>query len=106
MCIGIPMRIVSVDGYTAIAEAEGRREELDIALVGPVEPGTMILAFLGAARAVLDEREAEQITRALSGLAAAMAGDDPGDAFADLEAEGPRLPPHLEAARRAGLSQA
>lgn len=106
MCVGIPMRVVSVDGYTAIAEAEGRRETLDLALVGPVPPGTMVLAFLGAARAVLDETEAEQITRALAGLAAAMAGEDLGDAFADLEAEGPCLPPHLEAARRAGLSQA
>jgi hydrogenase expression/formation protein HypC len=31
-----------------------------------------------------------------------MAGGTPGDAFADIEARGPTLPPHLQAALDAG----
>jgi hydrogenase expression/formation protein HypC len=34
-----------------------------------------------------------------------MQGGDLGDAFADLEARSPSLPPHLQAALDAGLAQ-
>lgn len=102
MCLGIPMRVVSVEGLAARCVAGGRDETVDLALTGPVEPGTWLLVFLGAAREVLDEATADQITRALAGLEAVMAGGSPGDAFADLEAREPTLPPHLEAARAAG----
>lgn len=102
MCLGIPMQVTSVDGLVAVCTAGARTETVDLALTGPLAPGTWVLVFLGAAREVLDAEAARLITRALAGLRAAMAGDDLGDAFADLEARAPALPPHLEAARAAG----
>lgn len=106
MCLGVPMQVVSVEGYSAVCEAGPRRETIDLALTGPLAPGTWVLVFLGAAREVLDAERAAQISDALDGLAGAMAGHGTGTAFADLEAREPTLPPHLEAARRAGRSAA
>ncbi|SEF75037.1 HypC/HybG/HupF family hydrogenase formation chaperone [Jhaorihella thermophila] len=102
MCVGIPMRIIACDGIAATA-TDGRREaRIDLSLTGPQPPGTWVLSFLGAAREVLPEDEALKIRAALDGLAAVIAGGEPGDAFADLEETGPTLPPHLAAAKAAG----
>ncbi|MGB0694659.1 MAG: HypC/HybG/HupF family hydrogenase formation chaperone [Rhodospirillaceae bacterium] len=103
MCLGIPMRVLEVEGYNARCEAaDGRQEMVDLCLVGPQPAGTWVLSFLGAARELLDEEQADQISKALGGLNSLLEGGELGDAFADLEAKGPQLPPHLEAARRAG----
>lgn len=106
MCVGIPMKVIASDGLTATCEAGGRIETVDLALVGEQPAGVHVLVFLGAARQTLSADEAEIISRALEGLASAMAGHGTGDAFADLENRTPQLPPHLEAARKAGRSQA
>lgn len=107
MCVGIPMQVASVQGLSATCMAEGRQEEtVDLALTGVVPTGTWVLVFLGAAREVLDPDTAQQITKALRGLESAMAGHGTGDAFADLEAREPQLPPHLAAAHAAGLKTA
>lgn len=106
MCVGVPMKVLSCNGLTAVAGAGDRAETIDLALIGPQEPGTWILTFLGAAREVLDPGEAEKITAALDGLRSLMSGGALGDAFADLDATGPRLPPHLEAARARGATKA
>lgn len=106
MCVGVPMQVLSVDGIAALA-SDGQREELiDLSLTGPVAPGQWVLTFLGAAREVIDAEEADQITRALGALRAIADGRDMGDAFADLEARGPQLPPHLQAALNKGETTA
>lgn len=113
MCIGIPMKVVRLHGAEAsdgglaadCVDAHGpadRVERIDLSLVGPVAPGEWVLTFLGAARERLSAERADQIARALAGARAVLTGDALGDAFADLEDRGPQLPPHLEAARRAG----
>lgn len=105
MCVGLPFRILSVDGIAAMA-TDGRVTELiDISLVAPIRPGDWVLNFLGAARSVLSEDEARLIRDALDGLSAVMAGGDAGGAFADLESRAPTLPPHLQAALDAGQTQ-
>ncbi|SIS70652.1 HypC/HybG/HupF family hydrogenase formation chaperone [Phaeovulum vinaykumarii] len=102
MCVGDPVQIVAIDGIAG-RTAEGGL--VDLSLTPDVAPGQWVLAFLGAAREILPETEALRIRAALEGLRAVMAGGDPGDAFADLEARTPRLPPHLQAALDAGRSQ-
>jgi hydrogenase expression/formation protein HypC len=106
MCVGVPLRIVSAEGTEAVATNGARTETLDLALTGPLAPGTWVLSFLGAAREVLTEDEAAKITAALAGLERIMAGEDLGDAFTDIEDRGPRLPPHLAAALAAGQTEA
>ncbi|WP_424965501.1 MULTISPECIES: HypC/HybG/HupF family hydrogenase formation chaperone [unclassified Dinoroseobacter] len=102
MCLGVPMQVISIDGIAAQC-SDGQREELiDISLTPDAIPGVWLLTFLGASREVLDADEAAKISAALGGLRSLMAGDGLGDAFADLEARGPQLPPHLAAAAAAG----
>lgn len=106
MCVGVPMQVVSVDGFMAVAQDGDHLHTVDVSLIGTVEPGTWVLNFLGAAREVLDPDEAQKIKKALGGLAALMQGGDLGDAFADLEARAPQLPPHLQAALDKGETTA
>jgi len=102
MCIGVPLRIRAVDGTAAIGE-DGSL--VDLSLLPEAEPGDWVLTFLGAARRRLDPEEAAQLCDALSAMAAALRGEQDGDAFADLTGRAPTLPPHLEAARAAGRSE-
>ncbi|MDJ0630451.1 MAG: HypC/HybG/HupF family hydrogenase formation chaperone [Rhodobacter sp.] len=106
MCVGIPLCIVSADGTNAVAQNGPRTETLDLSLTGPLQPGTWVLSFLGAAREVITADEAKRITDALAGLERVMAGEALGDAFADIEARGPALPPHLAEALAAGQTEA
>lgn len=100
------MQILSVDGIAAQA-TDGREEvQIDLSLTGPVPVGEWVLTFLGAAREVISEDEAQKISAALEGLRSLMRGGDLGDAFADLENNSPSLPPHLQAAMDDGKSVA
>lgn len=103
MCIGIPLRVTAVDGIV------GRVEDgsaVDLSLVPEAGPGDWVLGFLGAARRLLEPEEAAQILDALAAMAAALDGEALDGAFADLTGREPTLPPHLEAARAAGLTEA
>ena len=102
MCVGVPMQVLGVDGIAAIANDGNGSQTIDLSLTGPVDPGTWVLTFLGTAREVLTEDEALKIQDALRGLRDVMNGRGPGDAFADLDARAPQLPPHLQAAFDAG----
>lgn len=106
MCVGIPVQLLSVDGIRGDVIEDGRPGLVDLSLTPKARPGDWVLAFLGAAREVLTPEAAAQITAALAGLRSLMAGGDLGDAFADLEARSPQLPPHLQAALDAGKTRA
>ena len=106
MCVGIPVQLLAVDGIRGDVIADGRPGLVDLSLTPEARPGDWVLAFLGAAREVLTPDQAAQITAALAGLRSLMAGGDLGDAFADLEARSPQLPPHLQAALDAGKTSA
>lgn len=102
MCVGIPLHLARVDGILGLG-TEGDR--VDLSLVPEARPGDWVLNFLGTAHAILPEDEALKITAALKGLQSLMQGGVLGDAFADLEARPPQLPPHLQAALDAGLAK-
>ncbi len=106
MCVGIPMKILSREELAATASDGTHTHLIDLALTGPLEPGTWVLTFLGTAREVLSEVEAIKIKNALDGLRALMEGRDLGDAFADLDTREPQLPPHLQAAHDKGETTA
>jgi hydrogenase assembly chaperone HypC/HupF len=86
VCIGIPKRVVSVEGEFAWCEGtDGVPERINMMLVGPQEKGDWVLTSLGLAREALSEAEAATINDALAALAAALRGDyDPSRHFADL----------------------
>ena len=97
MCIGIPMQVLSATEGRAWCEGRGRRQELNVLLVGEQSPGTWVLAFQDSAVRVLTDAEAAQIDAALDALEAALAGAQNFDAFFfDLIDREPTLPEHLQ----------
>jgi hydrogenase expression/formation protein HypC len=96
MCLGIPMQVKEVEDTTAWCEGRGERLRVDIRLIGDVSPGSWVLVFMNSARELLDEARARDITRALEGLEAALAGESGFERhFADLIDREPELPEHL-----------
>lgn len=102
MCVGVPLQILAIDGIKGEVLEEGVLGAIDLSLTPDARVGDWVLGFLGASREILTPEQAAQITAALDGLRSLMAGGELGGAFADLEARGPQLPPHLQAAQAAG----
>lgn len=99
MCIGIPMRVIEVNGLMARCRGRGSERWLDLSLVGDQVPGTWLLAFIDAAREVLEADSAARINAALDALEAALDGaTDLSAYFADLVERPPQLPEHLRGA--------
>jgi hydrogenase expression/formation protein HypC len=87
MCLSIPKQVVAWegDGDFAWVERDGRRERVNMMLVGPQPLGSWVLTALGMARETIGEAERALIEEALAALASALAGDyDPDHHFADL----------------------
>lgn len=87
MCLSIPMRVTGWEGAGEFAwvEREGRRECVNMMLVGPQPVGTWLLTSLGLARKVLEPEQLAQIEDALAALAASLDGTyDPDRHFRDL----------------------
>jgi hydrogenase expression/formation protein HypC len=102
MCIAIPMRVLRMEGHTAVCEGRNGVERLDTLLTGRLQEGQWVLAFLGSVREAIDEERAAQVNGALDVLEAALQGADPArigefvaDRFADLVGREPQLPEFL-----------
>jgi len=96
MCLGIPMRVIQVDGSHATCEGRGERRRVDIRLVDAPAVGEWVFVFHAVARERLGEERAREINGALDALEAALAGETDLDRhFADLVNREPELPEHL-----------
>lgn len=96
MCLGIPMRIVALDGNVATCTGRNGLQKIDATLVAPVAVGDWLLTWLGHARARIDADEAARVDLALDALAAVERGETNLEAFfPDLVGREPELPPHL-----------
>ncbi len=84
MCIGIPMRVIECDGFTALCEGRGERRRVNVMLLEETSPGAWVLVHLGNAVRPLEAEEASQINEALDALLAAVNGAELGGYFADL----------------------
>jgi len=76
MCIGTPVKVIEDRDFVALCEGRNGTEEVNMMLVGPQTEGTWVLNFLGSAREVISEQDAENINKALDGLTAIMDGAD------------------------------
>lgn len=72
MCIGLPLQVLRIAGTRGLAQGRGRREWVDLRLVGPCEPGQWLLVFQGAARECLSPERAAEIDAALDLLEQAL----------------------------------
>ena len=85
MCIGIPMRVIESDGFTALCEVRGEQRRVNVMLIEGAEPGAWVLTHVGNAVRLLEEEEASQIIEALEALNAALNGEPVDGYFADLQ---------------------
>jgi hydrogenase expression/formation protein HypC len=76
MCIGIPMQVIEADGRYALCEGRGERRRINTALVGEVQAGDWLLAFLGDAREAIDAQRAAEVNAALDLVLGAMQGHE------------------------------
>lgn len=59
MCLGVPMKLVSIDGTDAVAEIDGVRREASLMLLDEeVAVGDYVIVHAGFAITRLDEAEA------------------------------------------------
>ena len=60
MCLGIPMRIVEIDGYNARCEAKGVQRDVSLFMLQhePVIPGDFVMVHVGYAIQIMSKEEA------------------------------------------------
>jgi hydrogenase expression/formation protein HypC len=64
MCLGVPMRVVSMDGDDVVAEIDGVKREANLMLLGEeVLVGDFVIVHAGFAISRLDEEEAQETLR-------------------------------------------
>jgi hydrogenase expression/formation protein HypC len=97
MCLGIPMTVTESGDFSALCTRGDETRRVSMMLVGFQPTGTRVLVHIDTAVRVLDAEEADQIDRALQGLAAAMNGQAFDHLFQDLIDREPELPAHLRA---------
>ena len=75
MCIGIPVQVIESGEFVATCRGRNGDEQVNMMLIGAQPEGTWVLNFLGSAREVLTEQDAQNIDKALDGLSAIMSGN-------------------------------
>ncbi len=64
MCLGVPMRVVGIDGANIVAEIDGVRRAASLMILDEeVREGDYVIVHAGFAIARLDEAEAEETLR-------------------------------------------
>ncbi len=72
MCLGIPVKVIEVEGQSAVVEVGGARREVSLLLLDDVRPGDWVILHAGFAIQRLDEEEAAKtlaLLRELPGAA-------------------------------------
>jgi len=60
MCLGVPMRVVSINDEVAVCEIDGVKREASLMMVENVAVGDFVLIHAGFAIEKLDEEDARQ----------------------------------------------
>ncbi len=76
MCVGIPALVLEAGDFVSRCRTRNGEEQINMMLTGPQPAGTWVLTFLGSAREVISEQDAQHIDKALDGLSAIMSGKD------------------------------
>jgi hydrogenase expression/formation protein HypC len=72
MCLGIPVKVVEVDGQSAVVDVGGTRREISLLLLDDVKAGDWVILHAGFAIQILDEEEAEKTLALLRELSGAI----------------------------------
>ena len=74
MCVGVPMKVIEIDYPMAVAEAKGVRRNISIMLLpeDEVKVGDYVMVHVGNAIEIIDEKNAEEIWKALDEVVAVL----------------------------------
>jgi len=74
MCVGVPMKVVEINYPMAVAEAKGVRRNISIMLLpeDEVKVGDYVIVHVGNAIEIIDEKDAEEIWKALDEVMAIL----------------------------------
>lgn len=78
MCLGIPMKIVEINGYTARCEAKGVERDINLFMLqdGTVAPGDYVMVHVGYAIQKITEQDARSSWELLDEILANEASQD------------------------------
>ena len=65
MCLGIPMKVLKIDGTLGIAEIGGVKRQISLQLLEQINEGDYVIVHAGFAIQKLDEIEAEETLKLL-----------------------------------------
>jgi hydrogenase expression/formation protein HypC len=68
MCLGVPMKIIAVEGTTATVEMAQVRQECDLSLAPEARVGDYVIVHAGFAIEVLDEEDARETLELLDAM--------------------------------------
>ena len=58
MCLGIPVKVIEVDGQSAVVDVGGARREISLLLLDDIKPGEWVILHAGFAIQKMNEEEA------------------------------------------------
>jgi len=64
MCLGIPGKVVKIDGDVALVDIGGVKKQVDIFLVPDVKVGDYVIVHAGSAISKVNEKEAHEMLKA------------------------------------------
>lgn len=76
MCLGIPAKIIRVDGDTGLASIQGATLEVGLQLLDEVQPGDYVLIHTGYALEKISQEEAQKTLALLEEI---NSGSPPAD---------------------------
>ena len=60
MCLAVPMKIITIEGFSATVEASGVSREINLRLLEDAKVGDYVLVHAGFAIEKIDEQEAKE----------------------------------------------
>ena len=60
MCLAVPMKIITIEGFSATVEAGGVSREINLRLLEDTQVGDYVLVHAGFAIEKIDEQEAKE----------------------------------------------
>jgi len=60
MCLAVPMKIITIEGFSAMVEAGGVSREINLRLLEGAQVGDYVLVHAGFAIEKIDEQEAKE----------------------------------------------
>lgn len=79
MCLGVPARVISIDGSSAVAEMGGVNYPVSLALTDDVAKGDYVLVHAGFVIEKIDPTEAAETLRLIREISETGTGEAVGD---------------------------